>query len=140
MRWQPINLIKYASGGPELWDTAVEMFDVLGWKMEPWLTSENEEDKCLCLKMTDQKEGLNSVIAHTLLHFLCRNLICSLSCAEQLPFLSLSFSCGPGHFWAGLCHVRWIESFALITKECCASACHCNGCISHPWEILFPII
>lgn len=92
--------------------------------------SENEGDKCLHLEgMTGQKEGLNCVIAHTLLHFSCRNLICSLSCVVQLLFLSLSFSCGPGHFWAGLCHVRWMESFALFTKEGCASAQHCSGLI-----------
>lgn len=106
----------------------MEMFEVLGWKMEPWLTSENEEDKCLHLEeMTDQKEGVNCVITQTLLHLSCRNLICSLSCAVQLLFLSLSFSRGPGHFWAGLCHVRCIEGFALFTKEGCASAQHCSG-------------
>lgn len=51
------------------------------------LTSENEEDKWLHVEMTDQREGLNSVIAHTLLYFLRRNLIFSLSCAVH------SFSC-----------------------------------------------
>lgn len=96
--------------------------------MQPWLMTENEEDKCLHLReTTGQKEGLNCVVVHNLLHFSSRNLICSLSCAIQLLFLSLSFSCGPGHFWAGICHVRWIESFALFTKEGHASAHHCSG-------------
>lgn len=87
--------------------------------------SENEEDQCLHLEeTTDPKEGLNCVVAHNLLHFSSRNLICSLSCAKQLLFLSLSFSCGPGHFWAGLCRVRWIEGFALFTEE---GRCKCSS-------------
>lgn len=100
---------------------------------------ENEENKCLHLEeMTDQQEGLNYVIAHTLLHISCSNLICSLSCAMQLLFLSLSFSCGPGHFWPAFAMSDGLRAVPFSPRK--AMQVPITAAVSQPWEMLFSVV